>query len=150
MSEDVATAYGDMRELTRLRAALEAAQATQAALQSQLSQAHEATLLAQADAETLLNAVRYATDSDTLEERLRGWGALCNLARTAHPGQALADEVAAARAANAIMYEALRQIDKHIVGAYDIGYGSAEPCDECGEMRDIAADALAKLKAGKK
>jgi hypothetical protein len=39
--------------------------------------------------------------------------------------------------------QAARAIDKHRVGAYETDSGSVEPCDECGEMRDIAAQALA-------
>lgn len=51
-------------------------------------------------------------------------------------------ELTAARAA-------LDQIDRHRVGAYETDGGSVEPCDECGEMRDIAAQALQTMKANK-
>lgn len=44
---------------------------------------------------------------------------------------------------------ALDQIDRHIVGAYETDSGSVEPCEECGEMREIAAQALAATKASK-
>ena len=60
----------------------------------------------------------------------------------------------AARAANVILYKALDQIDKHRVGVLttymnDDGNADAEPCDECGDMREIAAHALTIVKAGK-
>lgn len=49
-------------------------------------------------------------------------------------------ELAAARAA-------LAQIDRHVVGAYAVGDSDMpEPCEECGEMREIAAQALAAIK----
>jgi hypothetical protein len=41
------------------------------------------------------------------------------------------------------LWAALTAVDKHRVGAYETDSGSVEPCDECGEMRDIAAQALA-------
>jgi hypothetical protein len=47
------------------------------------------------------------------------------------------------RAARAVV-AAMRQIDKHVVGAYETDSGSVEPCDECGEMREIAAQVLAE------
>lgn len=66
---------------------------------------------------------------------------------------AVTDEVRAARAANHIMYEALRQIDKHQEGAYTTEEGAGanvEACEWCGDMRDIASAALARVKAGGK
>lgn len=112
--------------------------AENAALRAQL-------LLAQADAERMMNAIRYATQSDALDQRLRGWNVLCQMAHAEHPGQALVAELAAARMANHIMYTALGQIDKHRVGACaDASWDGTElePCEECGEMRDIASAAL--------
>lgn len=46
----------------------------------------------------------------------------------------------------AAMRTALDQIDRHVVGAYETDSGSVEPCDECGEMREIASQALALIK----
>lgn len=45
----------------------------------------------------------------------------------------------------------LDQIDRHVVGACasDTG-GMPEPCEECGEMREIAAQALAATRAAAK
>lgn len=41
---------------------------------------------------------------------------------------------------------ALKQIDRHVVGACvsDEDFTMPEPCEECGEMREIAAQALGK------
>jgi len=53
-----------------------------------------------------------------------------------HPGAALLTELVAARSA-------LDQIDRHIVGACESESGGMpEPCEECGEMREIASQAL--------
>lgn len=42
-----------------------------------------------------------------------------------------------------IARKALAQIDRHIVGAYAVGDSAMpEPCEECGDMREIAAQAL--------
>jgi len=42
---------------------------------------------------------------------------------------------------------ALEQIDRHVVGACDSPISDLpEPCDECGEMREIASQALARVK----
>lgn len=49
-------------------------------------------------------------------------------------------------AARAVVVAA-RQIDRHVVGAYETDSGSVEPCDECGEMREIACQALAAYDA---
>ena len=53
-------------------------------------------------------------------------------------------ELTAARAA-------LDQIDRHVVGACARDTGAMpEPCEECGEMREIAAQALAEMKEARK
>lgn len=46
-----------------------------------------------------------------------------------------------------IMRQALDEIDRHVVGAYETDGGSVEPCEECGDMREIASQALALVKA---
>lgn len=69
------------------------------ALQSQLGQAREALLLAQADLEAVLTELRTYFTARTYGERGDARVQLKVLAREAHPGAALADEVAAARAA---------------------------------------------------
>ena len=48
----------------------------------------------------------------------------------------------------AILLLALKAIDRHVVGACDSAFGSPEPCDECGEMREIAAQALKAIEGG--
>ena len=48
----------------------------------------------------------------------------------------------------AIMLLALKAIDRHIVGACPIDEDFPEPCDECGEMREIAAQALKAIQEG--
>lgn len=57
-----------------------------------------------------------------------------------HPGAALLAELDAARAA-------LDQIDRHVIGACasETG-GMPEPCEECGDMREIAKQALQSMK----
>jgi chromosome segregation ATPase len=41
---------------------------------------------------------------------------------------------------------ALGQIDRHVVGACESSFGGLpEPCEECGEMREIASQALAAI-----
>jgi hypothetical protein len=41
---------------------------------------------------------------------------------------------------------ALDQIDRHVVGACESAFGGLpEPCEECGEMREIASQALAAI-----
>ena len=60
--------------------------------------------------------------------------------RSEDAGAALLAELAQARAA-------LDQIDRHVVGACASDTGDMpEPCEECGEMREIAAQALAAMK----
>lgn len=179
------------------------------ALQSQLGQAREALLLAQADLEAVLTELRTYFTARTYGERGDARVQLKVLAREAHPGAALADEVAAARAEHwtcascgaefphipgdadvqcctkcvevdvlnlqiermisthdmqmaesehrgaaarndrNIMRQALDEIDKHVVGAYEVAHSDMpEPCEECGEMREIAAHALALVKRG--
>jgi len=83
MSEEVALATADL--------------ATIAALQSQLGQAHEALLLAQADVETLVTTLRAFFRAPSYDEAGRLRVELHQLAR-ARPGTPLADEVRAARA----------------------------------------------------
>ena len=57
-----------------------------------------------------------------------------------HPGAALLAELQAARAA-------LEEIDRHVVGAHALSWDAmSEPCDECGEMREIASQALAAMR----
>lgn len=59
-------------------------------------------------------------------------------------------DLAAERAENAILKKALDAIDRHAVGAYTTEEGAGanvEPCEWCGEMREIAAQALAAQKA---
>jgi len=43
---------------------------------------------------------------------------------------------------------ALKAIDRHIVGACESAFGMPEPCEECGEMREIAAQALKAIEGG--
>jgi hypothetical protein len=71
-------------------------------------------------------------------------------ARLALLAQHDADQRAALREAEgeaARMREALEKIDKHRVGAWGDEQWP-DPCEECGEMRDIAAAALAATPAG--
>jgi len=82
-----------------------------------------ATLREHLDGEVSRSAVRVALAQ--YDEALKGVTA-------PHPGAQLLAVV-----------EALRLIDKHVVGAYETESGSVEPCDECGEMREIAAQSLA-------
>jgi hypothetical protein len=45
------------------------------------------------------------------------------------------------------LLNALNAIDRHIVGACEAGSsGMPEPCEECGEMREIASGALVAMK----
>jgi hypothetical protein len=67
-------------------------------LQSQLAAAHESQLLAEADLEAVLTELRTYFTARTYGERGDARVQLKVLSRAAHPGQALADEVAAARA----------------------------------------------------
>ena len=42
---------------------------------------------------------------------------------------------------------ALEQIDRHVIGACASDTGDMpDPCEECGEMREIAAQSLAEMK----
>ena len=50
----------------------------------------------------------------------------------------------------AILLLALKAIDRHIVGARESAFGMPEPCEECGEMREIAAQALKAIEGGAK
>jgi hypothetical protein len=44
---------------------------------------------------------------------------------------------------------ALKAIDRHVVGACESAFvGMPEPCEECGEMREIAAQALKAIEGG--
>jgi hypothetical protein len=44
------------------------------------------------------------------------------------------------------LLNALKAIDRHIVGACESDSGGMpEPCEECGEMREIASQALAAI-----
>jgi hypothetical protein len=86
MSEEVALATADL--------------ATIAELQSQLGQAHADLLLAQANVEVLVTAIRAFFRAPTFEEAGRLRVELKELARE-HPGTPLADEVRAARALTA-------------------------------------------------
>lgn len=134
-SHETSLAYGDMRRVSEMEAQLASAQA--------------AALLAQADAETLRAGVLayFVLPHEISDHRLRVQ--LIDLARAEHPGQAMADEVALARAANAVMVKALGQLDRHRVGACESDFGGMpDPCEECGGMRDIASEALARVKAG--
>lgn len=46
----------------------------------------------------------------------------------------------------AALQRALGQIDRHVVGACESAFGGLpEPCEECGEMREIASQALAAI-----
>ncbi len=46
----------------------------------------------------------------------------------------------------AVLTKALDQIDRHIIGACESPFGGMpEPCEECGEMREIAHQALAAV-----
>lgn len=40
------------------------------------------------------------------------------------------------------LHTALRAIDRHVVGGCETAFGDIEPCEECGDMRAIAASAL--------
>lgn len=144
-----------------------------AALQSQLNQAREQLLLAQADLEALADEVAAAraehwtcascgaefphipgdadvqcctkcVEVDVLNlqiERMISTHDM-QMAESEHRG-------AAARNDRNIMRQALDEIDKHVVGAYEVAHSDMpEPCEECGEMREIAAHALALVKRG--
>lgn len=57
--------------------------------------------------------------------------------------QELRIENALLREANARLTAALDAIDRHKVGAYEVDWSTMpEPCEACGEMREIAAEAL--------
>jgi hypothetical protein len=56
------------------------------------------------------------------------------------------DRLAVAEASVAVLRAALEQIDREPVGACADDLGDIEPCESCGEMRTIAANALAGLK----
>lgn len=67
------------------------------------------------------------TERDTLYADLERWRAANARQREIHD----------------ILYQALKQIDHHIVGAYEVAHSNQpEPCDECIEMREIAEQAL--------
>lgn len=134
MSEEVATARADMARI--------------AELEFELASAHEALLLSEADSETLRTAALAYVSVTTYSERGQRLGQLRDLTRAEHPGQALANEVTRARDEIAILKQALDQIDRHVVGAHALSWDAMpEPCEECGEMREIASQALAKAKA---
>lgn len=72
--------------------------------------------------------------------RVYGKNARAAAAAVRPQADALLAELAAARAA-------LDQIDRHIVGACESPMGGLpEPCEECGEMREIAHQALQAMK----
>lgn len=49
-----------------------------------------------------------------------------------------------------IMRQALDEIDRHVVGACEAPFSDMpEPCEACGDMREIASQALALVRAGK-
>lgn len=65
----------------------------------------------------------------------------------AQSADSLMRENAELRALLAQLRSALDQIDRHVVGACEAGDGGMpEPCEECGEMREIAHQALQALK----
>lgn len=122
-------------------------------LLAQQRRATEAEAAARAMAEADNEKLRWALDGTTrmLSERsdnnsrgMRWMRALVEanqrVLATPHPGAALLIELDAARAVVA----AMRQIDRHVIGAHALSWDAMpEPCDECGEMREIAAQALA-------
>lgn len=72
--------------------------------------------------------------------RVYGKNARAAAAAVRPQADALLAELAAARTA-------LNQIDRHIVGACESPAGGMpEPCEECGEMREIASQALKAMK----
>ena len=58
----------------------------------------------------------------------------------------LTEERDRALAKLAIALTALEAIDRQTVGAYETDTGSVEPCPECSEMRDLAQNALERLR----
>jgi hypothetical protein len=67
----------------------------------------------------------------------------------AHIAQAIAfDRGYASGERLQIARQALDQIDRHVVGSCALLYEGdmPEPCEECGEMREIAAQALKAIK----
>lgn len=77
-------------------------------LESQLASAHEQLLLAEADREALATVVRAYMAANSYGDRGRRLGQLKDLLRAEHPGQALADEMKAARAEIAYLRQWLR------------------------------------------
>lgn len=55
-------------------------------------------------------------------------------------------ETAQALIALNVAREALDAIDRHVIGACSSAFGMPEPCEECGEMREIASQALKAIK----
>jgi len=58
----------------------------------------------------------------------------------------LTEERDRALAKLAIALTALEAIDRHVVGACEGYFGDVDPCPECGEMRDLAQNALDRLR----
>jgi len=65
----------------------------------------------------------------------------------ARSADSLLNEVARLQAQLRLALLALDQIDRHVVGACASDFGDMpEPCEECGEMREIASQALNEMK----
>jgi hypothetical protein len=99
---------------------------------------------AEADAAALLAIARdwYEMNAGVFADRYGEHDTVYEVMRTHQRGAsaALLAELTAARAA-------LEQIDRHVVGACENCFtGMIEPCEECGEMREIAAQALAAMR----
>lgn len=119
-------------------------------LKQQLARAETAQLAwiaigakAQADAAWWHATVANYVTSATTEDRALLRDTLAEATTYPHPGAALLTELTAARA----VVTAMRKIDKHVIGAYETDTLSVEPCDACGEMREIARQALAAYDA---
>lgn len=141
MSEEIMSADALLRENAELRAQLDYVMRALDMEHARMAALIEACEVFAAFVESYDDRSMLATALPTTYANLRVYGKNARAAVEAVRPQAdaLLAELAAARAVVA----AMREIDKHVVGAYasDTG-GMPEPCDECSEMREIASQAL--------
>ncbi len=143
MSEDYQTNAALMLlEIDRLHAEVEKAETARKAW-TEIGAKAEADAVAERHARELAEARLYAYGDHQPHCPLYGGGrgvCTCGYSQVLERPPALLAELSAAR-------QALEQIDRHVVGACESGLANfPEPCEECGEMREIAANALAAMK----
>lgn len=138
MSEEIAATDHLLAELARLRSRLDHYRAEYAQLERAMHAERAARRNAEADLSWWHATVANFFTSATTEDRALLRETLAEALPYPHAGTMFLAELSAAWAAVA----AMRLIDKHRVGAYETAAGWVEPCDDCGEMREIAKQAL--------